>query len=238
MLYRINAHGGYVLELPDGDHLGVQFASGRPYEPWVLRVAAALVPEGGIFVDVGAHVGNHTMFMATGGARVVAVEPHPDTCAILERNVDRNAVSTRVRIVNAALGDSPGSASISTADERNSGGATVSRGTGDVRVITLDSLDLTPDVVKIDVEGSEDEVLAGAALTLRRSKPALLLERHSGPVMEALRSYGYRRIGGTLAASPTFLYVAQVRHLKAVSWAAAGTARHTARRIRRAISAM
>jgi hypothetical protein len=49
---------------------------------------------------------------------------------------------------------------------------------GPQRVVTLDSLDLAPDVIKIDVEGAEYDILVGGEQTLLRHDPALLIEVH------------------------------------------------------------
>ena len=64
----------------------------------------------------------------------------------------------------------------------------------EVRVRTLDSLGLRPDVVKIDVEGSEVAVLAGGHRTIERDRPVVMIE----PNIEAeamLAAMGYERVG-------------------------------------------
>jgi len=62
-----------------------------------------------------------------------------------------------------------------------------------IRVVTLDSLNLAPDLIKIDTEGSEREVLEGAAQTLRDHLPAILIEVNEAESwLPMLRSMGYR----------------------------------------------
>jgi hypothetical protein len=102
-----------------------------------------------------------------------------------------------------------------------------------VQLHPLDSFGLAPDVMKIDVEGSEFDVVAGALGTIRAHRPAIFVElHHRRREMEALlRPFGYLRIGGSWAASPTYLFVARHRHqLKA---AAAATRRNPRAAIRR-----
>jgi FkbM family methyltransferase len=232
--HQVNALGGYEIETAD-DHIGRVLARGRPYEPWVLAVLRRIVGDG-LFVDIGAHAGNHTIHLAKAGAEVVAIEPHPDSFAMLSRNVDRNGLGDQVRLHEMACGSSSGLGTVTVPDTGNTGSATVIVGGGTVEIATLDSLDLAPDAVKIDVEGAEDEVLAGAMSTLSRHRPAIVCERHVGSLDETLSPLGYRRMGGSLAASPTFLYVARRRHLAVAPWALAGSARFAARRLWRHVA--
>ena len=221
-VHRIRALGGYELEAPTGDHIGKHLSRGKPYEPWVLRIASALTPTGGTFVDVGAHIGNHTVYMARSGAEVVAVEPHPETFRLLRANIARNGVAGSVRAINVACGADHSRGTATVPNKSNTGSATVTVGEGPIKVVTVDSLGAEADVLKIDVEGSEGAVLTGAVETLRSFRPAIICERHSGDLDVILRPLGYRRIGGSFAASPTYLYVARRGHLvAALLWVAA-----------------
>jgi FkbM family methyltransferase len=71
-------------------------------------------------------------------------------------------------------------------------GETLQVGKLAVAVRTLDSVRLTPDFVKIDVEGAEDRVIAGASETLRRCSPLIMAENsYPERVRAALASFGY-----------------------------------------------
>ena len=59
-----------------------------------------------------------------------------------------------------------------------------------VKMITLDSLNLHPDVVKVDVQGYELQVLKGAADTFTRCQPITIVETPSNPVVSLLANYG------------------------------------------------
>lgn len=155
----------------------------------MARLYAPFVRPASLCFDVGAHVGNRVRCWRGLGARVVAVEPHPDLVTVLGWLYGRDP---QVHIVAAGLGASPGQAPL-LADGRNLTVATLSpdwarrmgsdrafrgiawRPQAQVEVTTLDALIARfgrPDFVKIDVEGLEPEVLAGVSEPL----PALSFE--------------------------------------------------------------
>lgn len=123
------------------------------------------------FLDVGANVGSYTV-LASGavGARSVAVEPVPATREHLIRNVELNGLQERVRLWPGGLGSAVGtlrfSSSLDTVNHVLTSGEDLPG--VEVPVTTLDELmgDDVPALIKIDVEGYEHEVLAGAQRTL------------------------------------------------------------------------
>jgi FkbM family methyltransferase len=209
--------GTYVLEVVCDDLLGDLLARmGRPYEEVVLRLVITLTAAGDHIVDVGAHMGNHSVYWALAGRRVTAFEPNPPVADILERNVRRNGLSRSVTISRLALGarGEPGCLAVGETD--NLGSVAVEPDDdGPVEIARLDDLDLgTFSILKIDVEGHEADVLAGATATLRRHRPYVVAEAldGSGPVARQLHSLGYRRLLPSLTRFPrTFLYAPSVR---------------------------
>ena len=174
------------------------------------RFYAPLVPPGGLCFDVGAHLGNRTRAWRALGARVVAVEPHPDLLRLLQALFGRDP---GVRIVGAALASGEGEATL-LADPANLTVTTLSPGwireVGEhagfanirwqprqaVRVTTLDALIEAfgvPDFVKIDVEGHEAFALRGVEAVLRRDHPVVVIECTSAEPHEILRDLGYER---------------------------------------------
>jgi FkbM family methyltransferase len=124
-----------------------------------------------LFFDVGANIGTYCVLAsAVCHARTLAIEPNPATQAALERNVELNELTDRVRIARLAAGARAGSAPITTGlDSLNHvAEADETSPTITVPVETLDNLagaDV-PILMKIDVEGFEAEVLAGAERVL------------------------------------------------------------------------
>jgi FkbM family methyltransferase len=162
-------------------------AEARSGEP-ELAVLDTLVRRGGTAVDVGANQGFFAYALAQVADRVVAFEPNPDY-ALFARWMLRG----RATVHRLALSDKPGRATfyvpvdhdgmvLHLAGSLKRTHAQFARNrTYQVEVRTLDSFGLT-DVrfIKVDVEGSEREVLDGARTTIMRDRPALLLELLSG----------------------------------------------------------
>lgn len=150
---------------------------------------------GDAFVDVGANIGFYSLLASSvnGRAPVVAFEPHPLGAERLRENAAINGFDN-VRVVQAAAGEAAGSAALTAdlADQNRIqtqpalGGASVA-----VSVVTLDATlaDAAIDpaavaVVKVDTEGFELNVLAGASG---------LLDAQPGPVwIVELAGFGER----------------------------------------------
>jgi|HubBroStandDraft_3_1064219.scaffolds.fasta_scaffold10038_4 FkbM family methyltransferase len=145
------------------------------------RLVRGLLAPGMRVADVGANVGYYLLLIerAVGPAgRVSCFEPDPDNLRELRRNVEANGFAN-VEVVAAAAGASDGE----TALRRGINAAIAAAGGGDVTVplVRLDSaLDGPLDFLKIDVEGYEGQVLAGARRILAERQPTLFLEIHPG----------------------------------------------------------
>lgn len=191
--------------------------TGTPYEAAMLEKIADGLPEGALVVDVGANIGNHTMFLACAAqADVVAVEPDPELVAALKESIEAAGVGDRVVVHEVAVGERPGRARLVGRDATNLGTQRVTEdpeGEGIVvEVTTLDLLlgDRPVHVMKIDVEGLEPQVLRGARRILEESRPDLwvecLDEEHFAAVLDVLRPLGYR-LADIENATPTMLFV-------------------------------
>ncbi len=145
-----------------------------------------------VMYDVGAHIGFHTLPAARIGAHVIAFEADPENARRLRRNLDRNCLQEKVRVVEAAAWSS---GHIRVGFRRGvprSQGGVCWRGhqpvlaSGEIIAVPACSLDdfaasggPAPDLIKIDVEGVESEVLIGAARILAAHKPVLIVEVHT-----------------------------------------------------------
>lgn len=154
--------------------------------------------------------------MGAGRTTGPAFEPNPEVAEILERNVRRNSPPGSVEISRLALGAPAGPGRLVVGDTGNLGEVAVEPDdAGPVKVVRLDDLDLEAfSILKIDVEGQEADVLAGATATLRRHRPYVVAEALNGaePVAQQLGPLGYRRLLPSLTRFPrTFVYAPSMR---------------------------
>lgn len=156
---------------------------------------------GDLFLDVGANVGSYTIWAGELGADVIALEPAPDTYALLQENIDLNGYGAEA--ILAAAGVTCGTAGFT------SGLDCVNRldprGSARTRMVTIDSQleDRVAAGMKVDVEGFEIEVLRGCHRALSEHRILLIqlewnmgslaaVGTDRGPVAALLASYGYR----------------------------------------------
>jgi FkbM family methyltransferase len=157
------------------------------YEPELVELLRQVLDPAMTFVDVGAQVG---YFSATAAAlvgpagAVHSFEPDPDCFSLLHRNAQ---AYPWVRVHNSAVADFTGEASFYRSPKRGeSGWGTMFDEDGErakigIGVRTLDSWMTAEgigkiDVVKIDVEGAEYRVLAGARRAIARTRPMMWVE--------------------------------------------------------------
>jgi FkbM family methyltransferase len=141
---------------------------------------------GWLVVDVGANVGFFTLRQVALGARVIALEPNPEARARLASTVERNRLASRVQVLPFAAGRTSGMAELSVGAATVTGTVLVGvtpaeRDRFSVEVRALDDIlaaEPHVDLLKIDTEGAEVEVLAGAAATLQRTQ-RVVLEWHT-----------------------------------------------------------
>jgi FkbM family methyltransferase len=172
------------------------------YEPATLAFLARTLPPGGVFFDVGAHIGLISLALARArrDAQVHCFEPDPATVARLKENL-RAPEDKRVTVVHTGVGEAHGVA-------RLVGGgsmlAHVVAGGGGVEIpmLRLDDYVVEQDLrrvdlIKLDAEGHELQVLRGSEGLIRRFHPTIVCEaRGHGDddgVSTLLQEAGYRR---------------------------------------------
>lgn len=128
-----------------------------------------------VCVDVGAHVGLMSYWMAKDFEAVHAFEPVAAHRECFVKNVE----AQNVFLHDCALGEKEGSVRIQTG--KNSSGDSWIAGDGDIPLRRLDDFALHDvSCIKIDCEGSELFVLRGAEATVKRCRPAIMVEQKPG----------------------------------------------------------
>jgi FkbM family methyltransferase len=158
------------------------------------------------FLDIGANIGIYSLLAGKAGVtRILAFEPVPRIFEELQYNLRINGLK-RVRCYQTAVADVEGIAPLyvpasdvpvesSLRSDHRANTSTVK-----VQTITLDRLDAlrhpSVDLIKIDTEGTEPDVLAGARSILKRDEPVIICEVLSGLIEQHLHAvldpFGYR----------------------------------------------
>lgn len=200
---QINAHGVYERQ-----ELETFFAWADSRHPGIFRDATAL--------DLGANIGNHSLFFSDYFKHVHAFEPNARTYKVLALNAE---LVNNVTCHQAGLSDRPGSAYFQV-NRANLGASRIvadaSPGAAEVRLTTLDVVArgfANVRLIKVDVEGHDYATLVGARETILTHRPVILFEQLAEDVaagesatIALLKSYGY----GTFAVMR--------RHPRAPAW--------------------
>lgn len=141
------------------------------YQHFKIAQVLEQVSNFGVAVDIGAHVGFWSMWLAEQFEHVHAFEPMQEHADCFERNV----CMANVTLHRMALGDSGGHVRMESGNENS--GKTHIDGYGDIPICKLDDFSLCDvGLIKIDTEGYESAVLHGAADTIQRNKPLIVIE--------------------------------------------------------------
>ena len=184
---------GVTMLLDPEDYISRELLPTGTWERPSWDAIHAHLSDGAVFVDVGAHIGYYSLKAArvVGAAgRVIAVEPNPPTVHELEANISASG-ATVISLQPVACSDAETTLDLFSSPRVNTGQTSLSRDnasqggravtTYHVRARPLDDIVTDTgvsrvDIVKIDVEGAEMLVLKGAARTLARYHPALMVE--------------------------------------------------------------
>jgi FkbM family methyltransferase len=184
--------GGFEFDLDLTDFVDQNLYLAGAYEKQDCDELIRAIPPGGVFVDVGAHIGIYTLAMARAAGpsgSVHSFEPNPTTFERLRHHVLQNGLGN-VRLNQVAVGSTEGRAKLNAPTKENSGAASLlSTNMPDrfdarpveVQVTSLDAYCRRHpfdrlDVIKIDCQGYELQVLEGGSNVLQGFRPRLLLE--------------------------------------------------------------
>ena len=194
-------------------------------EPITIEWIAAFAPQE-VLVDIGANVGMYTIWAAkTRGTKVYAFEPEAQNYALLNRNIELNGLGGQVKAYCVALSDQAGYSELHLSDLRAGGSChslgervdfahrpmnpAFSQGCVAARLDDLVALGTVPlpHYIKIDVDGFEPKVIAGARSVLQDSQvQSLLVETNQNladhlQMIADLQALGFRYDPAQVAAA-------------------------------------
>lgn len=191
----IGYEGDYILSTIEN--------TGDFYESAILKKWTPLLGQPTNILDIGANIGNHTIYWATHlpVQQITAFEPYPDNFDCLRKNIENNHLSY-VTAVPIALGDKSGTVVVKKFDPENYGSTTFEYSQNSSEGSQAAALDdlveqyhlQNTDFIKIDTEGFELSVLRGMSKLLAKNTPVLWIEVTKNTivgVMNILRPLGY-----------------------------------------------
>ncbi|MEM7733792.1 MAG: FkbM family methyltransferase [Pseudomonadota bacterium] len=152
------------------------------YEPEELEIIRSAFPKGGRFIDIGANVGNHSLFVGLflDPVEIVSIEPNPVVYKLFINNMLLNGIEGIVDMSFLGMGMSETASDGFGINfqEKNIGGGRMAEGAGDIATIRGDDMigDRKADFIKIDVEGMEMQVLRSLEATVARDHPRFFIE--------------------------------------------------------------
>ena len=172
------------------------------YEEEILKYLDSFIPDNSIIFDIGANIGNHSLYWATkrNAQKIYAFEPIAETFETLNKNIEINSMQNIISTFNIGLSDKKTNAEINCYNYDNIGGTSLKQaevGTMGIKLDALDNLHLNPeriDFMKIDVEGHEIKMLKGATEIIKKYQPKIFIESagtNYNKVKEMFEALGY-----------------------------------------------
>ncbi|GAA5534794.1 FkbM family methyltransferase [Deinococcus aluminii] len=204
-----------AFEMHDPDNsVAAETISGNMYEPATTYVLDEFLRDGQpVFIDIGSHYGYFPCYVGrlNPNARIYCVEPGRESKELLQQNIDLNGI--RAQIIERAVSDANGEAEFSwrTIEPRLPRGEKYAVRTQPLPEL-LNELNVTPDVIKIDVHGAEGRILRGALPYLAQFDGLVILELHAAHLLVGAT---HEEIATMLAS--TFTYVLEARQHRSLA---------------------
>lgn len=201
---------GHPMAVYANDYIGIQINSFGIYENELLNHLFDYINkvddtfESRIAIDIGANIGNHSLYFANRFRKVISFEPNPNTFELLKFNIKSKS---NIEAICVGLGDEVGSFQL-TLTPTNLGSCFIGESENPnleqipVSIETLDNvLSETDDIgfLKIDAEGFEEQIIVGGQKLISKHEPIIIFEQLQGEinngssrVVNRLRDLGYK----------------------------------------------
>ncbi len=210
--YEVSGVGCFFIDDPS-DMIKQVIVAGYAWERHQVEIFEEHVEPGSVAVEVGAHIGSHTVAIARlvgPWGRVYAFEPQRKIHRELYHNLALNGLSNVVPLRYAIGAGETRIVEMNPATQGNEGGTGVGAGGDRTELRSLDSFGFERvSLLKIDVEHYENEVLAGAVETIRRNRPVILIEIMGGEDYATASPAVLERIHGTWERLETLGYTVE-----------------------------
>lgn len=185
------------------------------YEDKLLEKAQSLNLKG-VYVDIGANIGNHSIFFSCfcSSTKVYSFEIDEKIFSLLKENMKNNCLNHTYHLSNIGILDKKGLVDLSKTDHLNAGMTKIVNIEGTQNKV--DKLDNALQnienivLIKIDVEGFELEIINGAKSILENQSPVIFAElatkKEFKAVKKELSKYGYKTDNVNYASTPTYLF--------------------------------
>jgi len=164
------------------DYIQSFLIRGDFYERAELDLIRRLCPPGKVFVDIGANIGNHSIFVSKfcSASEVIVFEPNPKAIELLKINLALNeCTNVNTAYLGLALSSESNLADVHYPISNNMGQAQILKvAHGAIKCLPGDLFLQQKPVgfIKIDVEGAEFDVLKGVQGTVEVWRPSILIE--------------------------------------------------------------
>jgi FkbM family methyltransferase len=203
----INVNGWWI---PENDTVISKYAKVFPnvlYQQESIDIAYSKIKNFNVALDIGGNIGYHSVRFSTAFNQVHTFEPVTNNFLCLEKNCE---IFKNIKLYKLGVGDKNLSIDISLpknnlncgaysfVDFQNSDELLIQE---TVNVITLDSYNFSPSLIKIDTQGYELNVLKGAEQTLKIHKPVIIAECENKKLFNGVNGYleplGYKLAGSS-----------------------------------------
>ncbi len=196
---------GALIEYdPSLSGVGFFLSNFNEYEPYTTSFLSKLIKNtSGDFIDAGANVGYYTIIAGkiNPKIKILAIEPETVNLGFLKRNIQLNKIKN-VQVFEGIANNRTGKATLFISPNSSGEHSTVIKNNKKLLVnsTTIDELvkklNLSPSIIKIDVEGAEGDVIKGSIRTINKYRPDLIFEyslrnKNNPSIFKQLSQNGY-----------------------------------------------